>query len=247
MARFLALALCLGVASAFAPAHRPVIARSPIFAEGEAAPAAKAEVAVPAPAEPVVAAAEEPAEPPPPPPPKFTVSQKALPFMPVPANLNHYEAAGNYGFDPLGFSNWVNVDFLREAELKHGRICQLAVVGFAATDLGFRVYPDPNGLHQVSSIAAHDMALSYGGMNQIFLWLGIFEIISTVAVNQMVNEGSGRVPGDFALDPMKWCKDEKTTADMKLKEIVHCRLAMFAFSGMVTQAVLTQGPFPYIS
>ena len=32
---------------------------------------------------------------------------------------------------------------------------------------------------------------------------------------------------------------------MKLKEITHCRLAMFAFSGVVTQAVLTGKGFPY--
>lgn len=34
-------------------------------------------------------------------------------------------------------------------------------------------------------------------------------------------------------------------ADFELKEITHCRLAMLAFSGMVTQAVLYQGGFPY--
>jgi len=75
--------------------------------------------------------------------------------MPCPANIQDYDCAGNYGFDPLGFTNWVKVDWLREAELKHGRICQLAVVGFAATDLGFRVYPDPNGLHQVRALQGY--------------------------------------------------------------------------------------------
>lgn len=34
-------------------------------------------------------------------------------------------------------------------------------------------------------------------------------------------------------------------ADMELKEVTHCRLAMLAFSGMVTQAVLTNSGFPY--
>lgn len=36
-----------------------------------------------------------------------------------------------------------------------------------------------------------------------------------------------------------------TQADMELKEITHCRLAMCAFGGMVTQAVLTNSGFPY--
>ena len=59
--------------------------------------------------------------------------------------------------------------------------------------------------------------------------------------------GSGRIPGDFGLDPLNFCSTPEKTADYKLKEITHCRLAMFAFSGMVTQAVLTQSPFPYMS
>ena len=57
--------------------------------------------------------------------------------------------------------------------------------------------------------------------------------------------GSGRIPGDFGLDPLKFCSTPEKTADMKLKEIVHCRLAMFAASGVITQAVLTGKGFPY--
>ena len=84
-------------------------------------------------------------------------------------------------------------------------------------------------------------------MGQLFLWLGLLESLSTVAVVQMLS-GSGRAPGDFGLDPIGFLdgKSEEEVNDMKLKEITHCRLAMLAFSGMVTQAVLTQGPFPYV-
>jgi len=60
-------------------------------------------------------------------------------------------------------------------------------------------------------------------------------------------EGSGRAPGDFGLDGgMLKGKSAAYIEDMKLKEITHCRLAMLAFSGVVTQSVLTQGPFPYV-
>jgi len=41
-------------------------------------------------------------------------------------------------------------------------------------------------------------------------------------------------------------KSDEYINDMKLKEITHCRLAMLAFSGVVTQSVLTNGPFPYV-
>jgi len=226
--KLLVLALAMGAASAFAPVHRPLaVARTMRFAEEAEAAAPAEEEAAPAPA-----------------PAPAPVMSEALPFMPCPENLVGYQAAGNYGFDPAGFTDWVKVDYLREAEIKHGRICMLALVGFGATDCGIRL---PGEIHQVSSIAAHDVALSYGGMQQLFLWLGIFEVISAVGVNQMINEGSGRIPGDFSLDPLNFCSTPEKTADMKLKEIVHCRLAMFAFSGMVTQAVLTQGPYPYFN
>merc|ERR1719393_402097 len=47
---------------------------------------------------------------------------RSLPFMPKPANL-----AGWVGeeaeFDPLGFSDTFDMKWLREAELKHGRVC----------------------------------------------------------------------------------------------------------------------------
>ena len=65
------------------------------------------------------AAVVDPAEPAPeegaevieeaPPPPLWEVEEKALPFMPVPDNILNYEVAGNYGFDPLGFTDWVKV------------------------------------------------------------------------------------------------------------------------------------------
>lgn len=147
--------------------------------------------------------------------------------------------AGDVGFDPFRFSDFLPLDFLREAELKHGRICQLAIVGFAAVDLGFHIYPLPEAYEGLTSVTAHDPLVEYGAMGQLFLWIGVLETISSVAVIQML-EGSGRAPGDFGLDPVGFLKgkSEAEIQDMKLKEITHCRLAMFAFSGMVTQVRL---------
>jgi light-harvesting complex I chlorophyll a/b binding protein 1 len=172
------------------------------------------------------------------------VASKSMPFLEYPPNLAGY--VGDVGFDPFRFSDFVPVDFLREAELKHGRICQLAVLGFAAVDSGFRIYPLPDAYQGLTSVTAHDALVEQGAMSQLFLWIGLTEIIGTVALVQML-QGSGRQPGDFNLGT--WYLSgmtEEEVNDMKLKEITHCRLAMMAFSGMVTQAVLTQGPFPYV-
>ncbi len=54
---------------------------------------------------------------------------------------------------------------------------------------------------QVSSIAAHDAAVTTGAMAQILLWVSAFECISSVAVVQML-DGSGRAPGSFGFDPL---------------------------------------------
>ena len=168
-----------------------------------------------------------------------------MPFLEYPPNLAGY--VGDVGFDPFRFSDFIPMDFLREAELKHGRICQMAIVGFAAVDLGFRVYPVPEAYEGLTSVTAHDALVEQGAMSQLLLWFSFLEVFDTVAVIQML-QGSGREPGDFGLDPVGFLtgKSQAEIDDMKLKEITHCRLAMMAFSGMVTQAVLTQGPFPYV-
>ena len=173
------------------------------------------------------------------------VASTALPFLEYPPNLAGY--AGDAGFDPFRFSDFVPVDFLREAELKHGRICMLAVTGFIAVDMGMRIYPLPEAYEGLTSVTAHDALVEQGAMSQIFLWCGLAEIIGTVAVIQMLN-GSGRQPGDYGFDPAGFLigKTDEEIEEMKVKEITHARLAMMAFSGVVTQAVLTQGPFPYV-
>ena len=133
--------------------------------------------------------------------------------------------------------------FLREAELKHGRIAMLATVGFIVSGL----VQLPGDVHAVSAVAAHDVSVKSGAMSQILLWTSMFEILSTKAVVEMI-EGSGRAPGDFGFDPLKFSegKSDKVKADFALKELKNGRLAMLAFSGIVTQAVLTGKEFPFL-
>ncbi len=171
---------------------------------------------------------------------------EALPFLPYPENLEGY--VGDVGFDPLRFSDFAPMDFLREAELKHGRICMLAWTGFVAVDMGARIYPLPEAYEGLTSVTAHDALVQQGAMSQLFLWITIAEAISTVSLIQMLYEDSGREPGDFGLDPLGFLtgKSEEEVNRMKLRELKNGRLAMLAFSGVVTQSVLTQGPFPYV-
>jgi hypothetical protein len=171
---------------------------------------------------------------------------ESLPFLPYPENLEGY--VGDVGFDPFRFSDFAPMDFLREAELKHGRICMLAWTGFVAVDLGARIWPLPAAYEGLTSVTAHDALVEYGAMGQLFLWIGVAESIATVALIQMLYEDSGREAGDFGLDPLGFLdgKSEDEVNRMKLRELKNGRLAMLAFSGVITQSVLTQGPFPYV-
>lgn len=217
MFKTLVLASLLASASAFAPQH-----------SGRASTVVRADAAA--------EGEEEPAGP-------TYIASPALPFLEYPPNLAGY--VGDVGFDPFRFSDFAPMDFLREAELKHGRICMLAVTGFIAVDCGLRV-PTP-AYEGLNSLTAHDALVEQGAMSQIFLWCGLAEIIATIALIQML-AGNGRKPGDYGFDPAGFLAGatEEQIEDMKLKEITHSRLAMMAFSGVITQSVLTQGPFPYV-
>jgi len=76
----------------------------------------------------------------------------AMPFLSSPPNLDG-TMAGDVGFDPLGFTNYFDLKWLREAELKHGRICMLGCLGFLTQE---KVRPPslrsaPNGWPQLRS------------------------------------------------------------------------------------------------
>ena len=118
------------------------------------------------------------------------------------------------GFDPIGFSDYLDVRFLREAELKHGRVAMLAFLGFVGTE--FVKLPD----HNYSPIAAHDIAVSSGAMAQILTFVAALEFISIVAVKQML-AGSGRAPGDYGFDPLGFSAkgSQKDKETMALKEL----------------------------
>jgi len=192
-----------------------------------------------APAEAPAEAAEDEAEPAEPAPPAVVYSE-ALPFLVRRASLGPVgKYVGDVGFDPLGFTEVFPIEWLREAEIKHARVTMLAFVGFIFTDF----YTLPG--FEYTTLEAHDACVASGAMSQLLLWIGLLEVISAVATDQMLR-GSGREPGDFGFDPIGFGSDPEKLKDLQMKELANGRLAMFAFSGVVTQSVLTGNSFPYL-
>jgi hypothetical protein len=139
--------------------------------------------------------------------------------------------AGDQGWDPLGISNLIDVRWLREAELKHGRVCMLGATGMLVQD----VYTFPGvkeTFGDAKMTALHDAAVAQGAMQQILVWCGFIELFGLAAIVQML-QGSDRQPGDFGFDPLNLAKDTTKLARRQLVELKNGRLAMLGLSGMV--------------
>ena len=108
---------------------------------------------------------------------------KAIPFLAVPAHLDG-TMAGDNGFDPLELGSAYNIKWMREAELKHGRVCMLAFFGYVAVD-GGNTWP---GAPAVSSLEAHDAAVKNGSMLFLLGVIGVFEVRSPIHCRNLHRE-----------------------------------------------------------
>jgi len=181
---------------------------------------------------------------------------------------------GDVGFDPLYLSSipknfagfiqppsWEETEgietlyWMREAELKHGRVAMMAWFGWLATDGAFG-FPlrFPGELYSVESIPnaynAHNILVDQGSMTFMLVAAGVIEFCTGAALVQVSKGENDREAGDYGLDPLSFLKDksEDEVNRMKLRELLNGRLAMLAFSGVCTQAALGEASqsFPYI-
>jgi len=182
----------------------------------------------------------------------------ALPFATAPATLDG-SMLGDVGFDPLGFSTtpvgpWFlgeegrqgrisDLNWYREAELIHGRIAQLAVVGFIAPALfgtlpgnewtGLDAYSYTNPLEAFSKVPG--LALL-----QIFLFMTFLEFRRIKIIRE---EGENYQPGDLRIgqgegryNPFGLNYTPEEYEEKRLQELKHCRLAMVGIFGLWAQA-----------
>merc|ERR1719409_1153588 len=157
------------------------------------------------------------------------------------------ESSFGMQYDPLELFGMYpeHVPWYREAELKHGRVAMLAMVGLIAQDT-FRIpgLEDPS----ITILNAHNK-LIYGLGSGPMWWLLVFcSLIESqrfkdlgLDFGKLTHENAGDL-GLRGLMP----KTPEGMRDMQLKELKNGRLAMMAFSGIITQAAFFGAPhFPY--
>mmetsp|Transcript_12373 Transcript_12373/g.29010 ORF Transcript_12373/g.29010 Transcript_12373/m.29010 type:complete len:249 (-) Transcript_12373:255-1001(-) len=201
-----------------------------------------------------------------------TERSASLPWLPRPINLDG-SMAGDVGFDPFYLSSipknfagfiqppsWEETEgiptlyWMREAELKHGRVAMLAWFGWVATDGGFGMtLRFPGDIYSVENIPnaynAHNILVDQGSMAFLLFAVAFIEFCTGAALVQVSKGELEREAGDFSLDPLSFLKgkSDDEVKRMKTRELLNGRLAMLAFSAVATQTAL--GPetqdFPY--
>merc|ERR1719453_1254155 len=164
---------------------------------------------------------------------------KAMPFLTAPAAMSSGLVGAEAGFDPLYLSDFLDIKWLREAELKHGRICMLASTGYFLQEFAsLPNYPgySPNPVEAFSSVPPE-------GLAQIVVFMGWLEVTANKGKYTMMNMfEEGRTPGDLGFDPLKFGENKETRARLEMAELKNGRLAMLAFSGMIHQTFVTGKP-----
>jgi hypothetical protein len=74
--------------------------------------------------------------------------------------------AGDLGFDPLGFSSWVNLGFVQEAEIKHCRLAMLGLAGCFVESAGLK-FPGVDKVFGTSTVSKLRTACRGGSQSDV--------------------------------------------------------------------------------
>jgi hypothetical protein len=150
-------------------------------------------------------------------------------------------------FDPVQLSAGANegqILFFREAELKHGRVCMVATLGFY---VGERFHPLFGGdidapsfsteLFGSSALAPFWGAIlvASGGI-ELITSAGRWQGTQSQGLTQELSPGV--IPGDLGFDPLNLKPDDpEQFLELQNKELLNGRLAMIASIGMIAEEI----------
>jgi len=164
------------------------------------------------------------------------------------------KVVGDLGFDPLSLGSDDNFAFMREAEIKHGRLAMMAAIAWPTQEILNPILVRGLGMPDVleQSGGASPSLLNGGlGQNEIFPALLLFVIGTSLleetdltarkslgcAWNEYPDSFGtfGRQPGNFGFDPLKFYQplsyDDKVS--MQERELLNGRVAMAAVATFV--------------
>ena len=91
-----------------------------------------------------------------------------------------------------------DINWMREAEIKHGRICMLAISGWLAVDAGLR-FPGEHFAGISNSLEAHDAAVKSGDMWALLFIIGFCEALHmSIVVPKLDGDWGDYEPGASA-------------------------------------------------
>merc|ERR1719215_1189850 len=167
---------------------------------------------------------------------------------PLRAFENELGVQSPVGFwDPLGLAADGNEERFRrrrETEIKHGRICMLATMGYMTPEItgkfsgylspsqGLKFEDVPNGLAAISKVPL-------AGWGQIVLY-ALYCEASSLNFGYFSEAYSKLIPGDYGWKPPLLATDNEDLKKKRLNaELANGRLAMMAIIGMFFQDGLT--------
>jgi len=160
-------------------------------------------------------------------------------------------------WDPLGISTNLpesaagpaRLLFYREVELKHGRICMLAALGFV---VGEQFHPLFGGDIDVPSYIAFQQTPLQTFWVAVSAAIALPEVLFSIPTFNTPKDGdayidgrtftmkSDRIPGDLGFDPLGLKpSDPNELRELQNKELNNGRLAMIGIAGMVAQELVT--------
>jgi hypothetical protein len=152
-------------------------------------------------------------------------------------------------FDPLGLLNDADqerFERLRAVEIKHGRVCQLAFVGYLTTWSGIRL---PGNLGDVP------MADIPGGHEAVFKVpaFGLAQIACLAAALELGGwkQAEGSFPGDFSASPFPvgflGNPSEEEQLKLRAQELNQGRAAQMGILGLMVHEQLDGNPFIFFN
>merc|ERR1712048_1289684 len=180
---------------------------------------------------------------------KVRAERKALPVARAEAvEDDRVGAFPPFGYwDPFGLAAQASegqLAYFREAELKHGRVCMVATLGWFVQE---RFHPLFGGNIDVPALQA------LAKTELVYFWPIILAATGGIEIVTGLGRGEQEdneffapalkeefIPGDIGFDPLglKDKFDDDKYYEIQEKELANGRLAMISFLGMVTQELL---------